>query len=136
MLKLSKVKESLEDINMESTAFFNKKTNEILWKLDFNPEYSTYKEEDDYNDDIICMFDFNDKNDYDIMQEFIYTIKNDELKEKLLFRTKGSGAFKRFRYILDDYNLTDKWYEYRDIKYKEIAKEWCINNSIEFEEDC
>lgn len=136
MLKLSKVKESLEDINMESTAFFNKKTNEILWKLDFNPEYSTYKEDDDYNDDIICMFDFNDKNDYDIMQEFIYTIKNDELKEKLLFRTKGSGAFKRFRYILDDYNLTDKWYEYRDIKYKEIAKEWCINNSIEFEEDC
>ncbi len=76
MLKLSKVKEALESVNLESTAYFNKTSNEILWKWDFNSEYSTYKEEDEWNDDIICMFDFTDKNDYDMMQEFISTIEN------------------------------------------------------------
>lgn len=136
MLRLSEVKKVLEGINIESTAYFNKKSNEILWKWDFNPKYSTYKEDDEYNDDIICMFDFSDKNDYGIMQAFIDTMEDLEIKQELYAKTKGSGAFKRFRYILDDYGLTDKWYQYMDEKYKEIAREWCISNNIEFEEDC
>ncbi len=136
MLKLSKVKEALESVNLESTAYFNKTSNEILWKWDFNPEYSTYKEEDEWSDDIICMFDFTDKNDYDMMQEFIGTIENQDIQEQLYVKTKGSGAFRRFRFILENYDLIDRWYQYRDTKYKEIAKEWCVEHSVKFEEDC
>ncbi len=136
MLKLSEVKEALESVNLESTAYFNKTSNEILWKWDFNPEYSTYKEEDEWNDDIICMFDFTDKNDYDMMQEFIGTIENQDIQEQLYAKTKGNGAFRRFRFILENYDLIDRWYQYRDTKYKEIAKEWCVEHSVKFEEDC
>lgn len=136
MLKLSEVVDALSSVDINSTAYFNKKTNEILWKWDFNQEYSTYKEDDEFNDDIICMFDFTDKNDYDIMQSFINIVENEELRNRLYYCTKGKGAFRRFRKILEECDLIEEWYKYQDIEYKKMAKEWCIDNDIKFEEDC
>ena len=136
MVKLSKIKDALEDVNMESSCYFNKETNEILWYWDYNKEYSTYKEEDEYNENIINMFDFFTKNDYYIMQDFIETVKEIDIRNKLYKVTKGKGAFYRFRNVLEENNIVNDWYQYRDNKYKDIAKAWCIDNNIEFEEDC
>lgn len=136
MVKLSVIKDALEDVDMDSTCYFNKETNEILWQWGFNEEYSTYKEEDEANDNIICMFDYFSKNDYDIMQDFIDTIEDINLREKLYDATRGRGAFSRFRYIVESSDLLEEWYKYKDEKYKVIAKEWCIDNNIEFEDDC
>ena len=136
MIKLSKIKDALEDANMNSRCYFNKKTNEILWAWDDNQEYSTYHEEDEYNDDIIFMFDFFNKNDYDIMQDFISTITDDSLKNELYSAARGKGSFNRFRNIIDSNGITNDWYMFRDSEYKKIVKEWCTDNKIEFEEDC
>ncbi len=136
MFKLSEIKDALDSVDISSTCYFNKETNEILWQWDYNKEYSTYKEEDEANDNIINMFDYFYKNDYDIMQDFIDTIEDVNLREKLYEATSGRGAFSRFRYIIESNDLLDDWYKYKDEKYKVIAKEWCIDNNIEFEEDC
>ena len=136
MVKLSQIKDALEDVNMESSCYFNKETNEILWYWDYNKEYSTYKEEDEYNENIINMFDFFTKNDFYIMQDFIETVKEIDIRNKLYKVTKGKGAFYRFRNVLEENNIVNDWYQYRDNKYKDIAKAWCIDNNIEFEEDC
>ena len=82
------------------------------------------------------MFNYFSKNDYDIMQDFIDTIEDINLREKLYDATRGRGAFSRFRYIVESSDLLEEWYKYKDEKYKVIAKEWCIDNNIEFEEDC
>lgn len=74
MIKLSQVRDALYDVSMETSCYYNTKTKEILWYWDFNKEESTYTEEDEFNDDIISMFNFYTKNDYDIMQEFISNI--------------------------------------------------------------
>ena len=58
MVKLSVIKDALEDVDMNSTCYFKKETNEVLWSWSYNEEYSTYKEEDEFNDNIICMFDY------------------------------------------------------------------------------
>ena len=136
MVKLSEIKDALDSVDISSTCYFNKETNEILWQWDYNKEYSTYKEEDEANDNIINMFDYFYKNDYDIMQDFIDTIEDINLREKLYYATRGRGAFSRFRYIIESNDLLDDWYKYKDEKYKAIAKNWCIDNNIEFEEDC
>lgn len=136
MIKLSIVNDALEDVNMERSCYFNKKTNEILWHWSYNEENSTYKEEDEKNENIIMMFDFFTKNDYDIMQDFIDEVKETKVKEELYSVTRGKGAFSRFRYVLEKNNIIDDWYKYRANKYKKIAKEWCFDNNIEFEEDC
>ena len=80
MIKLSEIRDALYDASMGTSCYFNTKTNEILWYWDFNKEESTYTEEDEFNDDIISMFNFYSKNDYDIMQDFIYHISNDSLR--------------------------------------------------------
>lgn len=66
---------------METSCYFNTKTSEILWYFDFNKENSTYIDLDEFNEDIIGVFSFYTKNDYNIMQEFIYTINNDKARE-------------------------------------------------------
>ena len=136
MIKLSEIKDALDNVDISSTCYFNKETNDILWQWDYNKEYSTYKEEDEANDNIINMFDYFYKNDYDIMQDFIDTIEDVNLREKLYDATRGRGAFSRFRNIIESNDLLDDWYKYKDEKYKAIAKNWCIDNNIEFEEDC
>lgn len=136
MIKLSQVRDALYDVSMETSCYFNIKTNEILWHFDFNEEGSTYTEEDEFNDDIISMFNFYTKNDYDIMQDFISNISNDSLRNELFNATRGKGAFHRFREITDYNNITDDWYKFQDNEYKKIAEEWCNDNKIEYEKDC
>ena len=136
MIKLSQVRDALYDVSMETSYYFNTKTNEVLWQWDFNKEESTYTEEDEFNDDIISMFNFYTKNDYDIMQDFISNISNDSLRNELFNATRGKGAFHRFREITDYHNITNDWYKFQDDEYKKIAEEWCTRNKIEYEEDC
>ncbi len=136
MIKLSEITDTLYDVSMGTSCYFNTKTNEILWYCDFNKEESTYTEEDEFNDDIISMFNFYSKNDYDIMQDFIYHISNDSLRNELFNATKGKGAFYRFREIIDYRNITNDWYKFQDDEYKKIAEEWCTDNKIEYEKDC
>lgn len=136
MIKLSEIRDTLYDVDIESSCYFNIKTNKILWHWGFDEGNSTYKEEDENNEDIINMFDFYSKNDYDIMQDFIYNIDDEKTRLELYNVTRGKGAFTRFRAITDNYNITDDWYKYRDDEYKRIAEEWCINNKIEYEKDC
>ncbi len=136
MIKLSEIIEALEDINMESSCYFNKETNKILWYSEYNEENSTYTDVDEENDNIISMFNYFTKNDYTIMQDFIVTIKDISIKDELYRVTSGKGAFNRFRNVLEQNNIVDDWYKYRDDRYKDIAKEWCIVNNIKFEEDC
>ena len=38
MIKLSQVRDALYDVSMETSCYFNIKTNEILWHFDFNEE--------------------------------------------------------------------------------------------------
>ncbi len=136
MIKLSQIRDALYDVSMESSCYFNTKTNEILWQWDFNSEESTFTNEDEFNDNIINMFDYFTKNDYDIMQSFISTIYNDSIRNELYNATRGKGTFHRFREITDYYNITDDWYRFQDNEYRKIAEEWCRDNKIDFEKDC
>lgn len=136
MIKLSQIRDALFDVDMESSCYFNTKTDEILWHWDYNEEYSTYTEDDEFNDDIISMFNYFTKNDYNIMQDFISNISNDSLRNELYNATRGKGVFRRFREITDYNNITDDWYKFRDNEYKKIAEEWCIENKIKYEKDC
>ena len=136
MIKLSEIRDALYDVSMETSCYYNTNTNEILWQWDFNKEESTYTEDDEFNDDIISMFNFYTKNDYDIMQDFISNISNDSLRNELFNATRGKGTFHRFREITDYRNITNDWYKFQDDEYKRIAEEWCIDNKIEYEKDC
>jgi hypothetical protein len=75
-----------------------------------------------------------DIHEYSIMERFCLSIDDPEISDNLYTLINGSGAFRRFKDALYEYNLSDDWYRYRNNALKEIAIEWCEENGIEFEE--
>lgn len=135
MIKLSQAIDALYSVNAETSCYFDVNTNEILWQFYFDEENSTYTDNDEFNDNIISMFNFYSKNDYDIMHEFISGLSDELLKKELYNVTRGKGAFQRFRKIIDYYNITDDWYKFQNNEYKKITVNWCLDNKIEYEDD-
>ena len=48
-----------------------------------------------------------------------------------IFRRKG--AYSRFKELLDNRGLLDKWYRYEDERQKAALRQWCEDNDIEVE---
>jgi len=71
-----------------------------------------------------------DINEYGMMQDFCYGVEDDKIRNLLLIMIKGPGAFSRFKAALDEFNLTEKWYQYRDEAFRQIALSWCEANGI------
>ncbi|NIP22398.1 MAG: hypothetical protein GWN67_20060 [Phycisphaerae bacterium] len=72
-----------------------------------------------------------DIDEYSMMERFCLSIDDPEISDTLFNLIKGSGAFRRFKDTLYEYNLSDDWYKYRNNALKEIAIEWCQENGIE-----
>ncbi len=71
--------------------------------------------------------------EYEIMEEFCSSIKNENISAAFYNAIRGKGAFRRFKDTLNRYNLEDKWNVYYYEALKEIAIEWCKDNDLNFE---
>lgn len=69
-------------------------------------------------------------NTYRIMEKFCLEIKNPTVSRKFLQAIKGKGAFGRFRNLLDEMDVTDHWYTYRDKTFEQIAKSICEKEGL------
>ena len=47
-----------------------------------------------------------------------------ELRNELLYRIRGSGAFRRFKDAIHRYGIAEEWYAYREQVLEEIAVSW------------
>jgi len=75
-----------------------------------------------------------DIDEYRIMEKFCLSLNDSEMSDTLYSSIKGSGAFRRFKDAINEYDIADDWYKYRNDALKEIAIEWCRENDIEFED--
>ena len=74
-----------------------------------------------------------DVDEYGMMENFISTLKEEELREILWTAINGRGAFRRFKDAVHYNGIQDEWYTYRNEQYKKIAAEWCEGNNIKYE---
>lgn len=51
-------------------------------------------------------------NKYEIMEEFIFSLKDGQMQEVLARAIRGKGAFGRFYMPVQAYKIQDQWYEY------------------------
>ncbi|MDW7668493.1 MAG: UPF0158 family protein [Bacillota bacterium] len=72
--------------------------------------------------------------EYRMMESFISNIEHDRIRNELWEAIEGKGAFGRFKDSVFEFGIRNDWFEYRDKCYREIAKEWCEINNIEYEE--
>lgn len=132
MLKISKIIDGLDMNSDEIEVYFNLKNQELV--MSYN--YELYEEDEEtFNDVLIRLPNQYEIHEYSMMESFMETIDDNILYNQLLIAIHGSGAFRRFKDTCINFNVIDKWYKYRDKKYKEIAIKWCNNNEIEYEDD-
>ncbi len=132
-VKLDEIIEALEFTNdgMDTSAYFNPQTYEIVYIDEFTTDISEEEKENIY-DEYIGLPTKYYINEYSMMEDFIETIEDNRLYNQLYIAINGSGAFRRFKDTCINFDIIDDWYKFRDEKYKEIAIEWCKENNIEY----
>jgi len=69
---------------------------------------------------------------YEIMVNFIRTVRNHRIADALWNAIEGRKPFRRFKDTLHRYpELLNTWYRFEEEAYKEIAKEWLDSLGIE-----
>lgn len=137
--KLSLVIEGMERTNVDEKYYLNEKNGRVWSSSDIGNFYMDNNEklddDDLYNDSSISLPGQYEINEYKIMTDFINIIKDDQIKNQLLIVIQGSGAFRRFKDSCINYEIIDDWYKFKSNAYYELAKEWCLWNNIDFEDD-
>ena len=151
-VKLNDIIEGLEFQSDERHSFLDKRTGEVVsisdeemqaaeddepiedfpdWQQDL---VRIAKEIVDETRDYIDLPTKFDIDEYRIMEKFCLSLNDSEMSDTLYSSIKGSGAFRRFKDAINEYDIADDWYKYRNDALKEIAIEWCQDNDIEFED--
>ena len=133
-VKLDTIVGGLEIVSDTFDVYFNPKTNEIDFiDLFSNPSFYT-DEEDSIPEDAIFLPSQFEIHEYSIMENFIYTIEDEEIYGELLFAIRGRGAFRNFKHQIHRFGIQDDWYGFKEEKFIRIAKGWCDQHNIPYEE--
>ncbi|MFC5452548.1 UPF0158 family protein [Paenibacillus aestuarii] len=76
----------------------------------------------------------NDFNEYEIIEDFIGTLEDGDIREELFEAIQGRGAFRRFKDGIIEHGVDKLWYKYKKSKIKDFVIEWCKDNDIEIQE--
>lgn len=69
---------------------------------------------------------------YDDMEDFIETVEDANLREKLYIAINGRGAFRRFKDVLLNYSkVRERWFKFKDGRVVERVLEWLECEGIE-----
>jgi len=144
--------EHLDMLNDEITAYLNKQTGELV--VLSTEELSAAEEGEDpadypewqqeavlkaqeviASDDWLELPDKFDIHEYNVMEEFCYSVADTQISERLLGQIRGSGAFRRFREAIDFFGIEQDWYRFRSETMERIAVEWLEANQIAYSRD-
>lgn len=138
-IKLSLIVEGMDRANPNEIYYLNEKLGRVWVSTESGNFYidNVEKINDDsmVEDDSISLPSQYEINEYKIIKNFINTINDEQIRSQLFIVIKGNGAFRRFKDSCINYNIIDKWYEFRNQCYYELAKEWCVWNNIEYSDD-
>ena len=69
---------------------------------------------------------------YQIMRDFILTVEDERLADRLWNAISGRGAFRYFKDVLAQYPQEQKrWYAYQDARFMQVIHEWLEMEGIE-----
>lgn len=132
-LSLDMVAEEFEIISAEINLFFNTETG----AFDFSGDFMDSEDDDPERFEEDCWIrcpSQHDINEYNIMTDFVDTVTDPRANELLSVALEGKGAFRRFKDTLHRVGLMDAWYVFKREAYIYIAREWCEENGIPYED--
>ena len=132
-VNLNEVIEALDFTNDEIEYYYNPKNGEITMLNSVILKDSNEEQLDEVFTKNIMLPTKYDINEYEMMEDFIKTVKDLKIQNQLYISINGHGAFRRFKDTCIYYSIINDWYKFRDKKYQKIAINWCKENNIEFE---
>ena len=132
---LREVLDALDATNDSTVFVFSKRRNRVL--LFFEGSLA-----DDIEDNITLEDALNDPDsyillpteyeihEYQIMENFVNSLEDEDEARELLNSMQGKGAFRRFKEKVSLLSLEDRWYNHREEAYEKIALEWCVKNGV------
>ena len=151
--KLSDIIEAIEFQSDERTAYLDKKTGEVVIISDeeFNAAEDDKPLEDypewqrdlikaahdilEHEEDFLCLPTKYYVHEYEIMEGFCLSIRDERISDALYNSIKGRGAFRRSKDGIHRHGIEDDWYAYRDKALKQIAVEWCEEHDIQLKDE-
>ncbi|MDP2303664.1 MAG: UPF0158 family protein [Ignavibacteria bacterium] len=132
ILTEEQIKSIAEELEAGFKVYLNIETMQTKSILDFDNNYDADTEpweedikEIEENYDKYLEFDKMDSREsFQVMEEFIVTVDDEELRKKLELGLSKSKPFRNFKNIIDDENEYRKnWFAFRSAKYIEFVKE-------------
>ena len=121
-----------EDLDTGMKVYVNLETMEIKTIIDTIQHYDVDTEawEEDINeieenfDQYFQLERMDSRESFQVMEDFVETVRDEKLKEKLELGLSLSRPFRNFKDIIDDENEYRKqWFEFRDARNIEFVKE-------------
>lgn len=138
---LKLVYDAIDMASSGETQFLDIVTPEIVG---FPEDYSLYDEDElaeleekideGYGTRYFRLPDETDIRDNRIVEAFIESLTPGKARDHLWNAFSGRGAFRRFRDGLQQYDLTEDWYEFKAEVYRQIARDWCEEHGIRYTE--
>jgi hypothetical protein len=70
--------------------------------------------------------------EYNIMEDFCESLEKPRLRDEMISRIRGSGAFRRFKEGIHYHGIQEDWYRFRQQALEEIAIGWLEDNDIAY----
>ena len=73
-----------------------------------------------------------DINEWSIMEGFARGQDNDRIRQELQDAIHGAGAFRMFRSLIRRLGIEQNWYQFREERLAEIAREWLEAHKVPY----
>src|ERR1700739_464440 len=73
-----------------------------------------------------------DVHEWAIMDRFSMTLRDAQMRNDFHGGIRGAGAFRLFKHLLTEYDLWDAWNRFKQVELRQMAIQWCEENSITF----
>jgi hypothetical protein len=70
--------------------------------------------------------------EWSIMDRFSMTLRDAQMRNDFRSGIRGAGAFRLFKHLLTEYNLWDAWNRFKQVELRQMAIQWCEENSVTF----
>ena len=131
-LTTEEIKSIAEDLDCGMKVYVHKETKEIKTIIDFDHHFDADEElwkdelsEIEKNYDKYLVFEKMDSREsFRVMEDFLETVEDDELRKKLELGLNLSKPFRNFKDIIDgEGEYREKWFNFKNSKYINYVEE-------------
>lgn len=119
-----------------SRSFINLETLEVEFhagEYDYlvTGEEDTAQEALDNPDKYFLVEPLSSKEAFRVMADFVETVNDKPMQQRLTDALNGKKPFANFNHLVHTTNVREKWFDYKNRTYTEMAKEWIEDNASE-----